>query len=322
MKDFSGKKPKEKKKDDKKSKLKNLAGASHTYRNDRSEESKVSRDKVVGASRWIESGKSADRKDSTGSLKWGRVGLYGVALSLVVYFLMSVNWHETIERAERVAHRPVSNVIIEGEFNFISKEKVQALITGELNGDFVEMNLNVIKQAIELSPWVESVVIQRIWPDNLKVTIAEHKPIARWSNNGFISREGELIKVDSNTNLKELPMLSGDEAKSRDVARNYLLVSKLLGRSDLSVSGLAVDSKMSWRVELDGKFYLVLGQEEIQEKLEEFILVYEKYLQNSKDAIQIIDMRYQKGLAVQWRENANLLAVQSEDVGQQNVGVK
>jgi cell division protein FtsQ len=47
----------------------------------------------------------------------------------------------------------------------------------------------------------------------------------------------------------------------------------------------------------------VVGKEPVAKKLERFLLVWEKALQERKDAIERIDLRYGNGLAVRWKQD-------------------
>lgn len=245
-------------------------------------------------------------------VRWGRYVAAVFVFSAAAYSVAQVDWRGVISKAEQAAHRPIAQVHIEGDFLFISKEKIQNLLTQRLQGDFVDINLKDVKAAIEANAWVNRVTIQRTWPDSLKVSIFEERPIARWGNSGFINREGKLIKAEIGSLLDKLPQLSGIEAKSAELTQNYLLFTKLLSKSQLKVAGLSVDEKYSWEILLDQNIRLKLGQGDIQKKLENFLFIYEKYLkneslviaENSQKRIKAIDMRYDQGMAVQWEEIA------------------
>jgi len=240
--------------------------------------------------------------------KWGRYALIAIFLIAIGAGISRVNWDAVLQKAYMSTNRPLANIMIEGEFSFVSKQEIQDLIMSKLDGNFVELDLVGVKLAIEENAWVETVTIQRIWPDSLKVSIGEHGPIARWKDNGYINRDGELINVESNAQLSYLPQLSGPEDSSRELAQQYLLFSELLKTSELRVTEISVDKRMSWQVKIDNAFVLVLGRNGIQEKLEAFRLVYSQHLAGVKEKIKSIDMRYEKGLAVQWNTLSDLVA--------------
>lgn len=283
----------------------------------------TTRKKTRGATR------SPDKKNAK-PVRWGRYVVATFALVVIANGVMRIDWAGVAQKAGSATHRPVKSVVIEGEFSFISREKMQALLTDRLTGDFVDIDLRDVKSSIEANPWIHSVSIQRIWPDSLKVIINEERPIARWGESGFINREGLLIKAETHDLLNNLPLLSGVESKSVELTQNYLLFTELLSKSDLKVAGIQVDEKYSWEILLDKNIQLKLGQGDIEKKLENFLFVYEKYLKdvnndaalaagNEVKRIKSIDMRYDQGMAVQWE---TLTPQQSLSSGKKNLSQK
>lgn len=240
--------------------------------------------------------------------KWGRAVVLVGFLSCVLYGGSQLHWDSIYKKAFEATHRPLANVKIESDFRFVSQQQLQDIISSRLHGSFVDLDLGDVKLTIEKNPWIEEVSIERIWPDSIKLKVKEHRPIARWNNNGYISNDGKLIIVESNETLMDLPLLSGAEGKSHEVTKNYLVFTEILKNSQLKVTGISVDKKSSWEINIDNTFSLVLGRQRIHERLENFQYVYEKHLKDQKTNIVRIDMRYEQGLAVKWKESA-LVAV-------------
>lgn len=262
--------------------------------------------KAKGGGDW-----GATRQASEPSRKWGRYVMAVVFLIVSSFGVAHLDWQAVYAKAYKSANRPLANITIEGEFKFVSKEDLQSLISSKLDGSFVDLDLQDVKLAIEENAWVDYVTIERIWPDSLLLKVAEHKPIARWNGNGFISNDGELIKSGDNVFLMDLPLLSGGERDSREVAKNYVSFSNILNVSNLKLSGLRVDENMSWIIDVDNAFTLVLGRYEIQQRLENFQYVFESYLEKKKHKINRVDMRYERGLAVEWKSDSEFVAASS-----------
>ncbi|MDO6423208.1 cell division protein FtsQ/DivIB [Saccharophagus degradans] len=220
-----------------------------------------------------------------------------------IWLVAQVDWLALRAEVQGVANKPLANISIKGEFEFLAKERIQSIVSESLNGNFVDLNLVEIKQKVEADPWVYDVRLQRVWPDGLVITVIEQKPIARWGNSGFINQYGALIHVDSNESLENLPLLFGDEHLSNEIAKTYLEMARLLASRGLNLKGVQVDSKRSWELVLDNSMLLVLGQDEVTVKLQNFLLVYEKHLAGVKHKIKRVDLRYESGLAVEWYED-------------------
>lgn len=223
---------------------------------------------------------------------------------IAVWLVAQVDWLALRHEVQGVANKPLANISIKGEFEFLAKERIRNIVSESLNGNFVDLNLVEIKQKVEADPWVYDVRLQRVWPDGLIITVIEQKPIARWGNSGFINQYGALIHVDNNDALVSLPLLFGEERLSNEIAKTYLEMARLLASRGLNLKGLQVDSKRSWELVLDNSMLLVLGQDEVTAKLQNFLLVYEKHLASVKHKIKRVDLRYESGLAVEWYEDA------------------
>lgn len=273
---------------------------------------KKAADKKISAKKTLQKkGAVRSSTDSNGSkqIKWGRFVLIAVLFTASVAGLTQVKWQEIYQKTYQATNRPLASIKISGQFRFVSRVELEELISSQLDGSFVDLNLQEVKSAIENNPWIESVLVERIWPDSLKLKIEEHYPIARWNDDGFINRAGRLIKVESNEVLVDLPLLSGKDENSNELSKNYFFFSESLKRSGLKISALSVDNKMSWSLYLEQGFELVFGREDIQSKLENFKFVFETHLGKKINQIDRVDLRYEKGLAVKWKESSEFVAV-------------
>lgn len=266
---------------------------------------KSSRKPVQGEKKVVRGATSPEGEKHT---KWGRIVVGVLFCALAVTGLAQVNWQDIVQKTYHATNKPLASIKISGEFRFVSRAELEKIISPQLDGRFVDLNLREVKLAIESNPWVESVLVERIWPDSLKLKIAEHFPIARWNHDGFINRDGRLIKVDSNEALGDLPLLSGQDENSNELAKNYFFFSERLKRSGLKINALSVDKKMSWSLQLQQGFELVLGSEDIQVRLENFKFVFETHLGRKINQIDRVDVRYEKGLAVKWKDSSEYVA--------------
>jgi cell division protein FtsQ len=75
---------------------------------------------------------------------------------------------------------PLSRIIVGGEFKHLQKEELANLVNGQIDGGFLSMNLNQLRDQLQGHPWVHEVSIRREWPSTLKVEVVEEVPIARF----------------------------------------------------------------------------------------------------------------------------------------------
>lgn len=226
--------------------------------------------------------------------------LPGVFFLGAAYLVVQVDWQVISQKIASKTKKPVKNISIKGQFEYIEKEKVQAIISQALKGDFVDLDLTDLKNNMQASAWIQEVNLKRVWPDALIVEVLEQKPIARWGSKGFINRYGELVMVELHGKLDALPLLSGDEVHSDVMARVYLDMAILLSRYDLKINELHVDDTRAWKLNIANGPELVFGQVDLTGKLQRFLDVYETHLKKHYTMLNRVDLRYENGLAVQW----------------------
>lgn len=219
------------------------------------------------------------------------VSIFVVTLAVGVYWIS--------EPLAKVFERPIKSVVVEGEFNLISKARATELIGNEIDGDFLQLNLMRLKDALLTDPWVEKVTLNRRWPDTLVVKIAEQKPIARWGD-GFLNQRGEIVRVEDATRLSGLPWLQGNEADAIEILQQYQDLSQILRSRGLEVLALKCDNKKSWRLTIKNHVEIALGRDQVMEKIRRFVTVYDTKLNSVWADVKAIDLRYSNGVAVRW----------------------
>ena len=199
----------------------------------------------------------------------------------------------------KVFERPIKSVVVEGEFNFITKQRATELIGNEIDDDFLQLDLMRLKNALLGDPWVESVTLNRRWPDTLVVKVSEQKPIARWGD-GFLNQRGEIVLIEEASKLSGLPWLQGSEADAPEILQQYQDLSQLLRSRGLEVIALKCDNKKSWRLTIKNHVEIALGRDQVMEKMRRFVTVYDTHLSNVWQDVKAIDLRYTNGVAVRW----------------------
>ena len=213
---------------------------------------------------------------------------------------MSVNWQAALDRVSMSVSRPIANISIKGDFQWVGKGAIQELIADKLNGNFVDINLLELKQHLELNPWVKAASVQRVWPDGMVVEIREQRPIARWGSSAYINESGTIIEITGNSQLAHLPIFHGDETLSRQITKTYVEMTEMLSGHGMSIVGIDVDATMAWTLSLASGIEIKMGQYDSIAKLRNFLLVYEQQLVQVQQQVKTVDMRYEGGLAVAW----------------------
>jgi len=197
---------------------------------------------------------------------------------------------------------PLSRIMVGGKFNHLQEQELAELVNIEIDGGFLSMNLNQLRQELQSHPWIHQVSVRREWPSTLKVEVIEEVPIARWGKQGFLNRLGDQLSLPDNSNLQSLPELEADFGSSQDMIAQYLLLAELLAPTDLKLTELQRDAVGAWQVETASGVKIVLGRDQIIEKIRRLVMVWGSGLDVQLNNIATIDLRYPNGLAVSWRD--------------------
>ena len=91
-------------------------------------------------------------------------------------------------------------------------------------------------------------------------------------------------------------------------------MADLLIPTGLKLVELQRDSLGAWRVDTASGIRLVLGREQIGEKIRRFALVWKSGLNQQINSIKTIDLRYPNGLAVAWKDGVLIGAQHDTEV--------
>ena len=79
----------------------------------------------------------------------------------------------------------------------------------------------------------------------------------------------------------------------------------------LGFAGLSLEERGAWTLTLTNGIEVVLGRDQVEERFERFIAVYENRLAARVDEVSRIDARYSNGVAVQWKSDVAQAAPKS-----------
>jgi cell division protein FtsQ len=204
--------------------------------------------------------------------------------------------------------------------NAMDRQVMAIDITGSLVGDsrvalersagqwvgrsFFATDLSDVKDKLEQRPWVESAAVRRVWPDRLAIEIREKKPLAYWSDGRLVSRSGEVFAPSNPEVAGKLPLLSGPDERVMDVIRMAQIMSDTLAEYSLGFAGLSLEQRGAWTLTLSNGIEVVLGRDQVTERFERFVTVYQERLVSRANEVKRVDARYSNGVAVKWKPDA------------------
>ena len=174
-----------------------------------------------------------------------------------------------------------------------------------LTGSFFNVNLHEAQRAASKLDWVRSVKIDRIPPSQIKVTIDEYEPAARWIRNGeqagLVSTHGEVFQA---AYAEELPEFDGDVNEQKVMFEQYENFNNQLKPLRLRIIRLQYSPRGAWSMMLNNGIEVRLGKDETSTRMARFVQSFPRYLQARAQYIDYVDMRYQDAFATRLRSDA------------------
>jgi len=202
---------------------------------------------------------------------------------------------------------PVEHIIVAGKLEHTKTTALEDRVRPALVGGFLNADIEHIREQLESLPWVHEASVRRRWPNALELHIIEQRPIARWGDDGFLNHEGLVFhSIGDDKKWRTLPLLRGPEGTASVLTRTYQQLIEVLAPYDLPIEELAIDNRGQVEAILEGGLILVMGSEDHLERLRRFVAIYKADLAARASDIQRVDLRYQNGLAVAYREPAQI----------------
>lgn len=195
---------------------------------------------------------------------------------------------------------PIRQVRVESTFHHVHAAQVRAAVLPLLGHGFFATDLGAVQKAVAALPWVARVEARKRWPDTLVVTVIERQPFAHWNGDRLISRHGVVFSAPGAAQLGGLPTLAGPDARMQDVVDFYVQVARQFAAVNEPVSGVRLSGRDSWTLHLANGADVMVGSDDVQQRLHRFISVLPKLLNGHQGGFAYADLRYTNGFAVRW----------------------
>jgi len=201
----------------------------------------------------------------------------------------------------------------------IDRAKIQSIaIIGELSESQIlsvkdrllaidiEAEQEFIRDELLALEWIDQVNVRRQWPNAIGVEIVPETVVAYWNDDGFINSEGRVLVTDLIA-AGDLPGLYGPDGSEREVMSRFQELGGILTSHGIVIRNLTRSDLGSWTIETRRRITILLGKEDLRERLDRFLAVRE-LLQSQSEVKRIrrMDARYINGVAVQFDDELNL----------------
>lgn len=205
----------------------------------------------------------------------------------------------------------LGGITVQGDVAHNSAVTLRANVAPRVAGNFFTVDLARTRDAFQAVPWVRQAVVQREFPNRLRVTLQEHRAVAFWGTEGesrLVNSFGEVFDANPGDVEQEgLPRLAGPDGQSLQVLQMYRVLQPLFEPLDLAAERLELTGRGSWQLELDTGAVVELGRgtaEEVAARAHRFAQtltqVTSKYGRRP-EALLSADLRHGDGYAVRLR---------------------
>lgn len=224
--------------------------------------------------------------------------------------LVNRNWDELEPRLNPALTR----VELDGELMHLTPDEIREILEPYSGIGFFDLDLTAARAQVESLQWVAAAAVGRRWPDMLTVRITEETVIARWSDDQLITQRGAVIRPQFAEIDQSLPRLSGPADSHFEVMRQYQRLNQILYPAGLDLSGLSTSPRRSWRLQLNGVTEVVLGSEDLVNRLQRYVEFYRRQPIQERRRHEVVDLRYGSQFSIRLRsEDADAEAGQIAD---------
>ncbi len=194
----------------------------------------------------------------------------------------------------------------------LTRDEIVGLAGVEPGKELLRMNLKQIGEHILQNPWVETVRVNRYFPDTISITIVEREPLAI-VNMGFIyylDKKGTVFKVLNQGDKLDYPVVTGfreedlasDPKGTREALESTCQLLKILREKGAfilaDVSEIHYDKGYGFTLfTASGALPVKVGSDDFSAKIERFARIYRGLLVQLP-TISYIDLDYKDKIIV------------------------
>jgi cell division protein FtsQ len=206
----------------------------------------------------------------------------------------------------------IAGITVQGDTVHNNDVTLRANVASRLQGNFFTLDLAQARAAFEAVPWVRKATVRREFPNQLRVSLEEHRSAGWWgadSESRLINTFGEVFEANAgDTENEDLPRLVGPDGQGQQVLEVYRSLNALFTPLDASIEELELTGRGGWRLLLDGGAVIEMGRgtaQELDARVLRFTQTYTQvlsaYQRAGLDRVELVDLRHNEGYAIRLR---------------------
>jgi len=229
----------------------------------------------------------------------------GVVFFVVVLLGLSYVASAMYNKLMNAHEMPVSTLQIIGQRAYSNDQEIQlALSDLSTNESFFSLNVAKVQETVEHVPWIEHATVRRQWPNGLSIHVTDQQPAAYWNNHSIVNSSGVIFRAPIIRINTRLPHFYAPNDVPKSVLDGYLALRPLFESEGMVIERVELTERQSWQLTLSDGTRLILGRGNKlirNARIERFLKVYKHVIPNEK-SINYVDLRYDSGFAVNWKE--------------------
>lgn len=201
---------------------------------------------------------------------------------------------------------PIRELDFQGELEHVEVDVMRERVAGAVEGNYFGVKLAKVERVVEAMDWVQRARVRRVWPDGLRITIDEHRLVARWGNDAWLNDNGDVVELAA-VEQPDVLRLAGPEGTSSEVfqrARSWIPAMRDAG---LELKALTLNERRAWyavvaRAEGGGIFSVALGREAVADRFDRFLNAFRALPAGKLARIDHVDARYPNGVALRLQQ--------------------
>lgn len=226
---------------------------------------------------------------------------YGIIIGLLL--LVLVLGFLIAAGMRTLSQQRVAAIDVDSSFSLLPAQRLAFQLNDLLGEKMLDVDLPAVTAELAELDWVRSVTVRRRWPNRIAVELWEHEVFARWGETETLTRRGEVLAYAPPPKAQGAwPRLVGPVGSAQEVLEAYVQQYEQMQALGETLMGLSKNSFDAWRADLASGSQIHYGR--VMHKRQQRVSQIWPVLARSDQAIASLDMRYNNGFAVQWRDKS------------------
>ncbi|MGB1310347.1 MAG: cell division protein FtsQ/DivIB [Leucothrix sp.] len=229
------------------------------------------------------------------NINWARIPAVLLMIAPLLLVAAAYFW---IQRPENLT---ITSVEVTGDLKYLDQDSLQPIIEPYVATNLFLLEAKELETELEFNSWIYSASLTKLWPDRLRITIHEERPIAFWGDDSMLNEFGEIIDAELPEKAGQLPRLFSPGDNGRNMVENYLKIQQWTKDFPMEILEFIEDSRGSWQLKLANGLTVNVGRVQQERRLRRFVVGYKRELMDQIKKIHTVDLRYTNGFAVKWK---------------------